>query len=566
MIDPSDGDEYSTIHQTLSPGAVEYQGRELELKLSAGQHTLSGLVLDRNLRVSRLKITAAENTSLSSSASTLLEVRAGAPPIELHGLTLNGQVVIESSSTVDIAGCRFVSASARRRLQTSASERALMILGGTVTISDAVFEGLPGGAIEVGGGDVSVHTTSFKENQAERDGALLVTGGEVHVHNSTFTGNEGTTLRVIGGNVVLKDNTTLLVGNDQLALNISHGASVTYELPAPLGRYAFIQDSSGIYEFGSGKHLGDFPIACPAGVVGDSSAALSQRSPGCARPCPAGYYCGAGTVVPTGCPVGSYCAAGSPGPTPCKPGTFGQREKLASALECDTCHTGSWCSAGNNISCPKDTYNNLTGQNSQEVCIPCADNAVADPGSSSVSACKCVKDYYDFIDDPGDVECRRCPIGSACEEESGHTLASLPLQPGYWRTSNQSSDVKRCPDASSGDASACANMNGQLCRPWTTGPYCRVCNVTDGSRYFDSGQSACVECGNTAATSLAALAGIILAVLSLLCWCSVRRPCKRLRSLAYQTLLKTRAPLKQLITFYQARGFSDLCARHLLIA
>ena len=149
MIDPSDGDEYSTIHQTLSPGAVEYQGRELDLKLSAGQHTLRGLVLDGNLRVSRLRITAAENASLSSSASTLLEVRAGAPPIELHGLTLNGQVVIESSSTVDIAGCRFVSASARRRLQTSASERALMILGGTVTISDAVFEGLPGGAIEV---------------------------------------------------------------------------------------------------------------------------------------------------------------------------------------------------------------------------------------------------------------------------------------------------------------------------------------------------------------------------------------------------------------------------------
>ena len=194
--------------------------------------------------------------------------------------------------------------------------------------------------------------------------------------------------------------------------------------------------------------------------------------------------------------------------------------------------------------------------------MPCTDNAIAAAGSSSVSACKCVKGYYDAIDDPIDVECHPCPIGSACEE-LGSTLALLPLLPGYWRTSNQSSDLRRCPDASLQDKSACANINGQPCKPWTTGPYCRVCNVTDGSRYFDSGQSACVECGDIAATLLAVLIGITLAVLCLSCWCSVRRPCKRLRSLAYQTLLKTRAPLKQLITLYQARGFSDLCSRHL---
>jgi hypothetical protein len=47
--------------------------------------------------------------------------------------------------------------------------------------------------------------------------------------------------------------------------------------------------------------------------------------------------------------------------------------------------------------------------------------------------------------------------------------------------------------------------------------------------------------------------GMTAAVLFLLCWCSVRKPCKRLRSLAYQTLLKIRAPLKQMITFYQVQ-------------
>ena len=188
--------------------------------------------------------------------------------------------------------------------------------------------------------------------------------------------------------------------------------------------------------------------------------------------------------------------------------------------------------------------------------MPCTDNAIAAAGSSSVSACKCVKGYYDAIDDPIDVECHPCPIGSACEE-LGSTLALLPLLPGYWRTSNQSSDLRRCPDASSRNASACANIDGQPCKPWTAGPYCRVCNVTDGSRYFDSAQSACVECGDTAETSLTALVaclvGITLAVLLLLCWCGWRKSYKRLRFMAYQALQKIRAPLKQIIAFYQVR-------------
>tara|TARA_B100000795_G_scaffold133667_1_gene99795 strand:+ start:98 stop:298 length:201 start_codon:yes stop_codon:yes gene_type:complete len=37
-------------------------------------------------------------------------------------------------------------------------------------------------------------------------------------------------------------------------------------------------------------------------------------------------------------------------------------------------------------------------------------------------------------------------------------------------------------------------------------------------------------------------------------WCSVRRPCKRLRKVAYQALPEIRAPLKQMVAFYQARS------------
>ena len=248
------------------------------------------------------------------------------------------------------------------------------------------------------------------------------------------------------------------------------------------------------------------------------------------------------------CPRGGYCdvvGAVQARPTPCPAGTWSDRTGLKSAEECDPCPVGSWCSGGSVISCPKDTFNNRTSQVNQGACTACPEDAAAPEASSSVSACKCVEDYYDVIDHPGDVECRRCPFGSACDV-SGYTLARLPLLPGFWRTNDNSSDLRRCPDASSPDTSACANMNGSLCKPWTAGPYCRVCNVTDGSRYFDSDQSACVECGDKATTSLVALIGITLAVLLLLCWCSWRQPCKRLRNTAYQAVPKMRAPLKQM--------------------
>ena len=299
MIDPSGVGEYPTIHEALLSVARLFQGKELELKLSAGQHILTGLVLDGNLTFSRLKITAAKGAFLSSSASILLEVRAGAPPVELHGLVLDGQVLIESS-TVEIAGCRFGSPSARlnvgRRLQaTSTSARALMISGGSVTISEAVFEGLPGGAIGVSGGDVSLHTSAFKENQAERGGALMVTGGKVRVHNSTFTDNivlneggalfltsgevrmsnstftdnkankKGGAIRVIGPDATLElASLTEITGSERYGGSVASDVAWTFVLPCRLAHFVSnVQD--GVAQNSAGAYVRrDYPTACVA--------------------------------------------------------------------------------------------------------------------------------------------------------------------------------------------------------------------------------------------------------------------------------------------------------------
>eukprot|EP00964_Phaeocystis_antarctica_P014424 scaffold7934_cov62-Phaeocystis_antarctica.AAC.9 len=203
------------------------------------------------------------------------------------------------------------------------------------------------------------------------------------------------------------------------------------------------------------------------------------------------------------------------------------------------------CSAGLTVACGINTFQPLLNRISAGACQQCPRFAESGKNSARVEDCKCQEDYYDSEPAAGNVSCKPCPIGSECKE-SGSTLALLPLLSGYWRTNNGSSDLRRCPDASSPTTTACANMDGVLCKPWTAGPYCRVCNVSDGSRYFDLGQSACAQCGDTAATSLAALVGITLAVLIILCWYGRRQPCKRLRNVAHQALAKIRAPLKQM--------------------
>ena len=98
------------------------------------------------------------------------------------------------------------------------------------------------------------------------------------------------------------------------------------------------------------------------------------------------------------------------------------------------------------------------------------------------------------------------------------------------------------------------------CGRWLTGSYCRICNVTDGSRYYDSGQSACVPCkGSSVATPLAILGAIVMVVLLLLIWCGWRKPYNRIpprlrnrwRKIAYESLSAMRPPLKQMLAFYQ---------------
>ena len=262
------------------------------MRLSDGTHNVNGLVLDASLTLSRLDIisnNASGHAFISSLGSTLLEVRAGAPPVMLQGLEFDGQVRIESST--EFVGCRFGSTSVRqgRRLQAGTEVRALLVSNGHVSISDTAFKDLLGGAIEVSGGSLAVHTSVFQNNEAESGGALLVTGGKVVVGSSTFTDNKarmikddqgGGAIRITGSGTTLElADKTVITGSKDHGGSVASDVEWTYVLPAPLAHY--VSDPDGRTRYGTvgdeqegiarneaGVYAYDLPIPCAATLYG----------------------------------------------------------------------------------------------------------------------------------------------------------------------------------------------------------------------------------------------------------------------------------------------------------
>ena len=192
----------------------------------------------------------------------------------------------------------------------------------------------------------------------------------------------------------------------------------------------------------------------------------------------------------------------------------GRSEGLSNATQCEDCKQGYWCSAGVSIDCPENTYNDKTGMDNQGACLPCSRHSLSPLASTSKSACLCAEGYYASNTDPAELpDCKPCPVGAHCLG-TGNTLEALPLLPGYWRLSRYAIDLRQCPDFNAGSDSACIGGSGEKCVQWTTGPYCQLCNVTDGSRYYRNHR--CIECeaeGVLIGSALAYTFGLIAVLL-----------------------------------------------------
>ena len=78
-----------------------------------------------------------------------------------------------------------------------------------------------------------------------------------------------------------------------------------------------------------------------------------------------------------------------------------------------------------------------------------------------------------------------------------------------------------------------------MCEEWTDGPYCTLCNVTDGSRYYDAYASACLVCGKDAAGQIATLICVVLAVLLIVGLFLRFRPDRKIKCLVRLSLRLT---------------------------
>jgi hypothetical protein len=168
------------------------------------------------------------------------------------------------------------------------------------------------------------------------------------------------------------------------------------------------------------------------------------------------------------------------------------KEGTATQQQDGSCPLGYWCTAGDSVPCVDNTYNDVGGSTSINAgaCKPCPPNSQSPQASTSLEDCICngitdtdptgyywdstfERDYDNTNPDdksPSTWEvCQLCPVGSVCAKP-GARLESLPVKPGYYRISNSSTDLRRCPDtdAEEVNASSSACRGGAVCEE----PFC----------------------------------------------------------------------------------------------
>ena len=219
--------------------------------------------------------------------------------------------------------------------------------------------------------------------------------------------------------------------------------------------------------------------------------------------------------------------------------------------------------AGLEVECDLGFYNPTVNANNQTACFKCPERSTTlAKASTRPDECVCEEGYYDAGTVYGaGVRCQLCVSGTKCST-SATTLATLPVRRGFYRRSNATTDIMRCPDAAvncgaepfcpestSGCRGTATNSSAEAaaaparrrlaastdpygaepdelgCAPGLTGIFCRSCarNGTgddgDGAReslrYYVKATptevATCKPCGNTLVTLVAMGAAFIAA-------------------------------------------------------
>ena len=190
------------------------------------------------------------------------------------------------------------------------------------------------------------------------------------------------------------------------------------------------------------------------------------------------------------------------------------------------------------MACRVGFFNPSAGARDGTACMRCPEHSTtAGPASASARACVCERGFFY---DARAAACKSCFIGTACHS-IGTTVASLPVLAGYYRLSNASLDVRRCPDAAANctDAPSCPESTSgcrgtvfaaqapAACHANLTGVFCRLCATRPGGVrvYYSSATSRqradCKECRSlvkdAVLLALGAVSAVVVAALAALC-------------------------------------------------
>jgi hypothetical protein len=275
------------------------------------------------------------------------------------------------------------------------------------------------------------------------------------------------------------------------------------------------------------------PLPCPAGFF--SNRTDLHRVEQC-LPTPPGFFAGIGRSTPERCPIGSFAGQmGSPACEPCAEGTFADG---VGSTACTLCAPGSWCSADRQIPCAESTYNSEPGASLITNCSRCPERTTTNDltGVTSAANCSCSVTFYlapAWMPVDSMRECRKrcctCPIGSDCDNKADLpiTLASLRVNPGYFRLGDDKIDVRRCPDAAANcprgrlvcDNSTSGCQGGRdiktICRPGLNGTFCRSC-IEPFHYYVSAAKDVfahCETCDNAVRNGLTSGLGIAAVML-----------------------------------------------------
>jgi hypothetical protein len=318
------------------------------------------------------------------------------------------------------------------------------------------------------------------------------------------------------------------------------------------GKGCKVCDTPGSYQPAIGQTAclqcpaGKFPLANRTGCAECPPGFFSTDGSDVCNPCSKGTYttssntkvcltCAAGSRVTRNgtscdeCPPGFFSVDGSDMCLPCPLGTFtsssntkvcttcsaGSRVTTNSS-KCEVCPPGTFSADGSDV-CTLCEIGKYSNTNASTACTACPESTRTTfaMGAQTLSECVPDKEQNSYMDNEG--KPKTCPIGAICNQV-GLTIKTLMIKPKYWRSSNESLDIRECllkpkfcigghtsrvsarslqevpnnnDTVNNNNTTSTTQQQNDVCYPHHTGIYCQACDVG----YVHRGPDRyCMEC------------------------------------------------------------------------